>query len=136
MPAKLDDLLIGLEAVGLDGASVYLCRATGEVLIEHENFDQFEKLPDDLDDETKYIMLPGKRDLGLSKPLVLAFARLHLTDDFDDVREMFSHRGAYRRFQDLLRHRNARDRWHAFEAAETERALRQWCEESKIELGE
>lgn len=30
-----------------------------------------DELPDDIDDEEKYVALPDKRELGLGKPLVL-----------------------------------------------------------------
>jgi hypothetical protein len=134
VPVKLDVLLLALEAASFDGAIAYLCLATGEFLVKHEIFDQFDEIPDDIDDESKYVALPGKRDLGLGKPLALAFAREHLPEDFDDVREIFGKRGAYRRFHDLLIRRDARDRWFAFEAEETARALKEWCAEMEIEV--
>ncbi|MBR0778539.1 hypothetical protein JQ625_27215 [Bradyrhizobium diazoefficiens] len=61
-----------------------------------------------------YVALPDKRKLGLGKPLVLDFAREVLPDDFDDVRDAFSRRGAYPKFKALLARRGAIDRWHAF----------------------
>jgi hypothetical protein len=80
------------------------------------------------------VALPEKRELGLGKPLVLAFAGEYLPDDFDDVREAFSRRGAYLKFKNLLARRGAIDRWHAFEAKATVQALRDWCARNEIEI--
>ncbi|WP_353817004.1 hypothetical protein [Mesorhizobium sp.] len=63
--------------------------------------DDVEELPDDVEDSERYIAIPDKRELDLGKPLVLTFARHHLPDDYDKVREIFSRAGAYARFKDL-----------------------------------
>lgn len=78
--------------------------------------------------------LPDKRDLDLGKPLVLAFVREFLPDDFDNVRYFFNKRGAYANFKALLAKRRAIDRWHAFENEATEEALREWCKDQRIEI--
>ncbi|MGL3106661.1 hypothetical protein [Bradyrhizobium sp. BR 1432] len=93
-----------------------------------------DELPDDIDDEEKFLALPDKRDLGLGKPLVLAFVREFLPDDFDDVRYFFSKRGAYPKFKSLLARRRAIDRWHAYENEATKQALRDWCTLHSIEI--
>src|SRR5689334_976560 len=105
-------------------------RQTGKIYYQTEGLDSEEfddDLPDDIEDEEKYVALPDKRELGLGKPLVLDFAREFLPDDFDDVRDFFSKRGAYPKFKALLARQSAIDRWHAFQAKATERALREWC---------
>ncbi|WFU42035.1 hypothetical protein QA640_05945 [Bradyrhizobium sp. CB82] len=61
-----------------------------------------DELPDDINDEEKYVALPDKRKLGLGKPLVLDFARQFLPADFDDVRYFFGRRGTYPKFRALL----------------------------------
>ncbi len=66
-----------------------------------------EELPDDIGDGDKYLRIPDKSELDLGKPLVLDFARQFLPDDFNKVREIFSKRGAYARFKDLLEYRGA-----------------------------
>jgi hypothetical protein len=90
-------------------------------------------LPDDIDDE-KYISIPDKRELDLGKPLVLDFAREFLPDDYDEVRRIFSRRGAYRRYKDLLVRRDALERWDDFSRRAEEAALREWCAENEIDL--
>jgi hypothetical protein len=62
--------------------------------------------------------------------LLLSF----LAGDFDDVRYMFSKRGAYQRFRALLIRRNVLERWYEFGSKATERALREWCALNSIEV--
>jgi len=40
----------------------------------------------------------------------------------------FRRRGAYARFKELLAAEGCLEKWYAFEAESTERALGQWCE--------
>jgi hypothetical protein len=140
MPATFSEILEGyLFADGGNGQfEAFVCRRTGKIYLRtgDSDLDELEDaLPDDVEDDAKYVAIPGKRDLDLGKPLVLDFAREFLPDDFDEVRYMFSKRGAYQKFRALLhRRRGALERWYEFEAKATERALRQWCEDESIEL--
>jgi hypothetical protein len=134
MPVAWDDIFSAFEFVGMAeaDASAYLCRETGEVFWHSEFGDNFEKLPDDIDDGEKYLALPNARDLDLGKPLVMRFADEELPDHADEIAEIFSRRGAYRRFRDLLVRERALDKWYAFEAAAKEKALREWCAENGV----
>ena len=64
------------------------------------------------------------------------FAREFLPVDYDEVCHIFSQRGAYRRYKDLLVRRGALERWYEFSNKSEETALRQWCAENGIELNE
>jgi hypothetical protein len=135
MAVSFRDLLDAVEFAGFDENRAILCKATGKIYWRSEFSDldeRDESLPDDIDDGESCIALPDRRELGLGKPLVLDFARDFLPRDFDEVRSIFSRRGAYRKFRDLLARRNAVQRWHDFEAQATERALREWCERNSI----
>jgi hypothetical protein len=140
MPVSFQEILLAFEFVVSSGVGDYqaiLCRPTGKIYwhSEFSDLDEFsDVLPDDVEDDKKYIAIPGKRELGLGKPLALDFAREFLPDDFDEVRYMFSKRGAYQKFRALLTQRNALDRWYDFEAKATECALREWCELNSIEV--
>jgi Uncharacterised protein family (UPF0158) len=112
----------------------YLSKETGQIYLQSDLVGDLEDMPDDLEDDEKYLQLPHKKELGLGKPLVLAFAREFLPDDYDKVREIFSRRGAYARFKDLLQHREAIERWHDFEAKALQEALQEWCELNDVEL--
>lgn len=140
MPASLQDILLAFEFVGGNGGGLHqatLCRRTGKIYwhSESSDLDEFnDELPDDVEDEEKYIAIPDKRELGLGKPLALEFAREFLPNDYDDVRYLFSKRGAYQKFRTLLTRRNVLDRWYDFESQATEQALREWCEINSIDV--
>jgi hypothetical protein len=134
MPVAWDDILLSFEFVsaGNSDNSAYLCRETGAMFWHSEFGDNFEELPDDIDDGAKYIALPSARDLDLGRPLVMRFAGEELADHYDEVAQIFSRRGAYRRFRDLLTREGVLDKWYAFEAAAKEKALREWCAENGV----
>jgi hypothetical protein len=120
MPASLKDLLEAFEFVSADNAGehqAFLCRQSGKVYwhIEYAD-DELSELPDDVDDSEKYVQIPGKRKLDLGKPLVLQFVRQTLPSEIDEVQRIFSARGAYARFKDLMNRKGALDQWHSFEA--------------------
>ena len=134
MPVAWDDIFTAFEflSTGDSDTSAYLCRETGEVFWHSEFGDNLEELPDDVDDEAKYVALPNPRDLDLGKRLVMRFALEEFADHYDEVAQIFSRRGAYRRFRDLLVRERALDKWYAFEAAARETALREWCAENGV----
>src|SRR6202048_2835697 len=116
MPVSLSDVHLAFEFVssgGMGENEAYLDRQSGKIYWHSEFGDNDEALPDDIDNE-KYIAIPDKRELDLGKPLVLDFAREFLPDDYDGIRHIFSRRGAYRRYKDLLVRRGALDQWEDF----------------------
>jgi Uncharacterised protein family (UPF0158) len=138
MPVSFSDLQLALEFVssgGIGENEAYLDRQSGKIHWHSEFGDNDEKLPDYIENE-KYIAIPDKRELDLGEPLVLDFAREFLTDDYDEVRHIFSRRGAYRRYKDLLVRRGVLERWYDFSNKSEEKALREWCAENGIELSE
>ncbi len=140
MPVSFQDLFLAFDFVSGGGSrfqnEAFVCRTSGKLYWRCEDLPDEEELPEDIEDSAKYLPIPSKHDLDLGKPLVLAFAREFLPDDFDHVRSIFSRQGAYARFKDLLRHRRALDQWDAFEAKAQEEALRAWCRENGIELAD
>jgi len=157
MPVTWDDLLLAFEfvnAAAFGEHRAFLCKTSGKIYWQSDSSDDFDelvgdgedsekatadeigKLPDDIDDEHKYLPIPDKRELDLGKPLVLNFVSEFLPRDFDDVERMFSKRRAYANFKALLVRRKALDRWYNFEAKATEQALREWCEANELEVGE
>jgi hypothetical protein len=81
-------------------AKAYLDRQSGKIYWYFEFGDNHEKLPDDIEDE-KYIAIPDEKELQLGKALVFDSARKFLPDNYDEVRQIFNQRGAYRRFKDF-----------------------------------
>lgn len=107
---------------------------TGEVHFwSSDDIDEAVPLPD-IDSADRYIELPGKRDLGLGRALVLSFVRQEIPTEYDTVAEFFEGKGAYRRFKGFLESRDLLRAWYAHEARETEKALRLWCEENDIDV--
>src|SRR5215831_10717673 len=125
MPVSFSDLQLAFECVSsgdMGETKAYLGRQSGKIYWHSEFGEDDEELPADIDDE-KYISIPDKRELDLGKPLVLDFAREFLPDDYDEVRQIFSRRGAYRRYKDLLVRRGALERWFDFSSKFEETAL-------------
>jgi hypothetical protein len=139
MYVSLKDLQEAFEFVSATDTGehqAFLCKQSGKLYCHSELCDDLDILPEDIDDSEKFLPIPDKKELGLGKPLALDFAREFLPDDFDDVRQFFSRRGAYARFKDLLHRRACLDQWYDFEAKAEERALRLWCELNSIEVGD
>ena len=93
-----------------------------------------EEVPEDLETSDRYIAIPHKNDLDLGSDLALRFAAVELTDRYNMVAQFFRHRGAYARFKELLASEGSLDKWYAFEAESTERALRDWCTMNDISV--
>ena len=138
-PVKLSDLEEALLFVGMGsdfGAAAWVCRATGAVLWHSDDSDDFGPLPEDIDDAERYVAVPDKREFGLGKPLALKFARTHLPACYEQVCDIFSRRGAYARFKDLLERHQSLDAWHQWEAEQTRQALREWCADNGLTLAD
>lgn len=105
MAVSLKELVYAFDFANSDAGmydnEAFLCRESGELYVRSDLFDD-EELPDDLEDEEKYIRLANKRELDLGTPLVFAFIREFLPDDYDQVRDIFSRKGAYARYKDFF----------------------------------
>jgi hypothetical protein len=112
--------------LSLDTGEIYWISETGPI--------DEEDLPDDLETSDRYIAIPHKNDLDLGQRLAFLFAEEHLTHRYASVEACFRRRGAYSRFKELLAAEGCLDRWYEFEAAHTERALRDWCAANEIQL--
>ena len=112
----------------------WVCRESGKVFIRSDVIGDDEDLPDDIEDEDKYVPVPGMKSLHLGEALVFDFVDEHLPDAESEVRQFFKRPGAYRRFSDLMDDRGLRDRWHAFRDDRTRAAMREWCEYNGLTL--
>lgn len=135
MTVNLSELLDAFEfssAGEMYGSHALLNTETGEFVYISDGLD--EPVPDDIEAADKYLRLPRRNDLDLGRRLVLSFVDHHLPDDYDRVADYFHRRGAYRRFRDLLEHRDMLDAWRTFENRANEHALRLWCEEHGVQV--
>jgi len=57
-----------------------------------------------------------------------------MPNDICRVQEIFSNRGAYRRFKDLLEQKDLLQSWYDFENRREEEALRKWCLQNEVEV--
>lgn len=114
--------------VSLDTGAVHWIAETGVI--------DEEELPDDLEESDRYLEVPHKNELELGRTLVLRFASEELPRRFATIEGFFRRRGAYPRFKDLLASEGCLERWYAYEADATERALRDWCAANDIQLDE
>jgi hypothetical protein len=139
MPVNWKDLILAFEFVGASSTGehqVFLCKHTGKLYWHSDSSGELDELPDDIDDDEKYVQIPDKRELDLGKTLVFDFVRQCLPDAFDEVERIFSRKGAYARFKDLLVRRGTLDQWYDFESKAEENALRSWCDLNSIEVSD
>ena len=142
MPVSFQEIRDAFDFVNIRGLGknqAFLCIQSGKIYwrSEFSDFNEFEdELPEDIDDDEKYLAIPDARELDLGKPLALDFARQILPDDFDEVRQIFSRARAYANFKHLLAQRHAFEKWYEFEEKATQRALREWCELNSIVLAD
>jgi hypothetical protein len=132
---KYGDLIEAFDFVSFGGSSehaAYISLDTGAIYWDTESGE--EELPDDLGESDRYLALPHKNDLDLGRDLALRFAAGKLPNDYGRVEDFFRRPGAYARFKDLLEAQGRLDDWYAFEAAETEVALKDWCRDNDIQI--
>jgi hypothetical protein len=134
----LDELIQALDwASDTSGAGnmAFVSRESGRVFMTSEEDFGVElepDLPSDLDDVTKYAIVPTRHDLRLGKRLAVRFAQTSLPERLEDTYTIFSARGAYARFREMLESEQALDAWYAFEAEAVEHALREWAESEML----
>jgi hypothetical protein len=112
--------------------SAYLNKETGETYYVSMIGDS-DELPEDFEEDENYISIPHKNDLDLGRNLVFDFVEANIPDEFECVRAIFSRKGAYARYKDLLEAKGQLEAWYKFENEATENALRAWCKENGIE---
>ncbi len=122
---------------GLFGQNAaYISKVTGKTYWNSSMGVNEEELPDDIDFNDDYVMLPSKRDLDLDQYLVWKFIRMEAPEWEQQVRGIFRSRGAYARYRDFLESKDLIEKWYDFENKKEKEALVQWCEDNKISLEE
>ncbi len=116
--------------------SAYVSLDTGHIYWASELASLDEELPDDLDTSDRYLAVPHKTELDLGKNLALRFAARELPDFYEQVASIFRSKGAYGRFKQLLEDNGVLQNWYKFEAEASNKALREWCAENDIQIGE
>ena len=112
----------------------FVDRRSGRIWFVSEMADVEEPPPEDFGDPDRYAEVPHQHDLDLGKALAHRFAEAQGKALADATGEALRRRGGWRRFRELLADAGRLEAWYAFEAEETEAALRAWAEEEGIPL--
>jgi hypothetical protein len=134
---KYEDLSAAFEFVSFAAPMqhrAFISMDTGAICWISELNPLEDEVPDDLETSDRYTAIPHKNDLDLGSDLALRFTAGELPDFYRRVEGLFRHRGAYARFKELLAANGCLEKWYAFEAECTERALNDWCTENDIEI--
>ena len=115
--------------------SAFISKTTGQIYFVSA-FGDSDELPEDIEDAAQYIAIPHKNDLDLGIALVRAFVWQRIPEQTQKVEHIFSRKGAYARFKNYLDTLGLLEAWYGFEAAQTESALKRWCEENSIDIEE
>ena len=137
MAAKFKDIEGAFDFVSfgsLGEHQAFLNKHTGEIYWHSEFGDNEEELPEDIDDDKKYIELPHKNELNLGKKLVLRFSYQYLPNEVEKIESIFYKKGAYSMFKAILEAKGMLDKWYEYENTAQEEALREWCKLNRIEI--
>ena len=115
-----------------DEIHAYVCKKTGTIVYDTENVSGEACPVEDIDCHDDYVHVPDKYDLELGTPLVWKFVAQQIPELEPKVRELFSRRGAYRRWKGFLENINLLEAWYQFENESTRQALVDWCEREEI----
>jgi hypothetical protein len=136
MAVSFDDIENAFFFVSMDQQfmhNAYLCKETGEIFYTSEMGDS-DELPEDIDDQDKYISIPHRNELDLGKALVIEFTSEYLPEELDRVYSIFRRKGAYSRYKDFLESKGVLEDWYKFENERQKVALKKWCQENNIEI--
>jgi hypothetical protein len=124
-------LFVSSDGYGMNRA--VLCLDDGEIYFHSED-GVLDELDEDEFDCDNFLVIPHKNDLDLGQSLVFEFVEQQMPSDLARVQNIFSHCGAYRRFKDLLDHRDLLQSWYDFQKQREEETLRGWALENEVEL--
>lgn len=112
----------------------YVSKQNGAIVYDGEMITGEPFPVEDIEFNDDYLALPDKHDLDLGTRLVWRFVRQEIPGLEPKVREIFSRRGAYRRWKDFLDANDLLDKWYTFENAATKQALLDWCEANGVPI--
>ena len=127
---QLQDAMEWVSSYPVDNEA-YICRQTGKIYWvagDPGMIDEEEEVPENIHDADKYIPVPDKRYFDLGNQLAFDFTSQYLTERYDDVRDMFRGKGAYRRFKDILERKELLEEWHRYSDERSAKELAEWCE--------
>ena len=136
--SKLDELewAFDMQSGSEHGEEIhcYISKKTGDIVHDDEVLSDVPCPVEDIEGDPDYLHLPDKFDLHLGQRLVWRFVSFEIPGLAPKVREIFSRRGAYRRWKDFLDRNDLLDKWHQFENDSTRAALLDWCQSHEIPI--
>lgn len=132
---KYDDLEMALEfsSSGEEfGSSAYIDSESGQIYYVSDMMD--EEYPEDIKENEKYLMVPHKRELGLGKSLAIEFTEEYLPGKIATIHRIFSSKGAYSAFKEILEDTELLEKWYEYEKEATREALLEWSAEVGIRV--
>lgn len=135
MTTKIADILDAIHFISSDPAresEAFLSLNSGEIHYRSPYTEDIGTVPDDIDDGTKYIPIPHKRDFNLGVALVFKFVAECCPSAEDEVSALFRKRGAYSRFKDWADRHDLLDGWYRFEEEATYKAVARWCRDNQV----
>ncbi len=114
----------------------YISKLTGDIVHDNEELSGEPCPVEDIEGDPDYLHLPDKFDLHLGQRMVWRFVDFEIPDLEPKVREIFTRKGAYRRWKDFLDRNDLLDKWHQFENDSTRAALLDWCQSHEIPVKE
>ena len=133
--SEIEDAFMFVNMGQAYGNMAYLSRESGKFYFYSEYGDNYEELPDDIDEPT-YVAIPDQNELGLGKNLALEFAHRFIEQKVEYVAAIFRKKGAYARFKNLLVQLGELDHWYQYEEEAQRKNLLQWCQENEISLAD
>jgi hypothetical protein len=130
---SFEQLMTVFESVWFDSqeeSDAAFSPSTGEFYF-HSPYTDEDEIPEDIED---LIYLPHKDEFDLGQRLVHEFIGSEAPEHRQQVRAIFSRRGAYRRYKEFLHEKGLLDRWYAFEEERKKAAVLEWCAENGISV--
>ena len=114
-------------------AEVWVSRSTGRSFVRSD-LSGIDELPDDVEENDDYVQMPDRQELDLGTALVWEFVDREIPEARAKIERIFSCRGAYREYKNLLAGLELLEAWHSFEDERVTQALREWCEQEGIAI--
>lgn len=135
--SKLDDLEMAFAFSGsAEDCPTYISKLDGRLVHDAEPITGEPCPVEDIEYNDDYLAIPDKYDLDLGTRLVWRFVEREIPGLEPKVREIFSRKGAYRRWKDFLDRNDLLEKWHQFEDEATRQALLDWCEANEVPIAD
>jgi len=131
--SDLEDVFMYVGGATFGEHTAMICPSTGQICLRSE-LGEIDEIPEAAYESDLWFEIPHKKELGLGHDMVFLFVAQHAPVDLDRVRRIFSRRGAYSNYKDLLTERGILEEWYEFEETHTREAILEWCRIMEIEV--